>query len=265
MRTAMMTWLDSSGESPTSPRHTWRQAPHVIACAHDDSLTLLSLRSNRYFSLDSSSALIWTRLVQGLSVTDTARLVADECGMADRTGDVAADVERFAGQMAHAKLLRPATLRQERALRQSRPTRPFRATAPTAPGVVVSALRLLIVSCALRVIGLGRTMAFVTRRASVGVAQTPEHSGQDTRWVPAAVLNLAMASTAVPFPAKCLERSVALLWMASRRGLAAHLRIGVLPRPFNAHAWVEIDGRPVNENPEYIELFRLFPPIDLAS
>lgn len=49
----------------------------------------------------------------------------------------------------------------------------------------------------------------------------------------------------------CLEQSLALYFLLRRRGFAPNLRIGVQPLPFQAHAWVELDGVPVNENPDY--------------
>ena len=47
----------------------------------------------------------------------------------------------------------------------------------------------------------------------------------------------------------CLEESLVLLHFLNAQGIAAQLRIGVkknAPR-FEAHAWVECDGKPLNE------------------
>jgi len=47
----------------------------------------------------------------------------------------------------------------------------------------------------------------------------------------------------------CVVRSLALLWLLRRRGVAAALRIGVrlAGATLFAHAWVEVDGRPIND------------------
>lgn len=47
----------------------------------------------------------------------------------------------------------------------------------------------------------------------------------------------------------CLEESLALWWLLGRRRIASQLRIGIRkqsPR-FEAHAWVELGGVPLNE------------------
>jgi len=46
------------------------------------------------------------------------------------------------------------------------------------------------------------------------------------------------------FRANCLERSLTLWWLLSRRGIASELRFGARKESthFEAHAWVELDG-----------------------
>jgi hypothetical protein len=53
------------------------------------------------------------------------------------------------------------------------------------------------------------------------------------------VLNL------LPTDSRCLFRSLTVMCMLDRRGLEQTLVIAVRPRPFAAHAWVEVDGHPV--------------------
>ena len=48
----------------------------------------------------------------------------------------------------------------------------------------------------------------------------------------------------------CLEESLVLLHLLNAQGIAARLRIGVkknIPQ-FEAHAWIEFDGKPLNES-----------------
>jgi hypothetical protein len=50
----------------------------------------------------------------------------------------------------------------------------------------------------------------------------------------------------LPGDTRCLARSLVLLTMLARRGLGGTLIIGVRTAPtFGAHAWVELDGRPL--------------------
>ena len=92
---------------------------------------------------------------------------------------------------------------------------------------------------ALRWFGLSRTLAWCQgRRAAAPADPWPRAA----RWIGVAARN-------VPGGASCLVRSLALLGLLRRRGVAAQLRVGVgrtAPR-LEAHAWVELDGVPVND------------------
>jgi hypothetical protein len=57
--------------------------------------------------------------------------------------------------------------------------------------------------------------------------------------------------------AACLQRSVVATWLLRRRGFHASLVIGYRPIPFESHAWVEIDGRVVNDLPQYQTAFTI--------
>jgi hypothetical protein len=45
----------------------------------------------------------------------------------------------------------------------------------------------------------------------------------------------------------CLPKAMALFTLLRRRGVAAELCIGVRKYPFGAHAWVEHQGRPLDQ------------------
>ena len=53
----------------------------------------------------------------------------------------------------------------------------------------------------------------------------------------------------------CLQRSFVATWMLRRHGFAATLVIGYRAMPFESHAWVELDGRVVNDLPQYQRAF----------
>jgi len=60
------------------------------------------------------------------------------------------------------------------------------------------------------------------------------------------------AASVSPLPTTCLSRSLTLWWILRRQGIASELRIGVSKDDgeFAAHAWVELDGIPINNTPE---------------
>jgi hypothetical protein len=55
--------------------------------------------------------------------------------------------------------------------------------------------------------------------------------------------------------ALCLQRSAATACLLKRFGVPAQLVIGAQQIPFKAHAWVEVDGRVVNDKPYTPEMY----------
>ena len=51
----------------------------------------------------------------------------------------------------------------------------------------------------------------------------------------------------------CLQRSVAVASLLRKEGVHCRLVIGYRSSPFLSHAWVEVDGRVVNDSPAYKE------------
>ena len=51
----------------------------------------------------------------------------------------------------------------------------------------------------------------------------------------------------------CLQRSAVSARLLKRAGIDARLVIGYRPSPFFSHAWVEVNGRVVNDSPAYKE------------
>lgn len=49
----------------------------------------------------------------------------------------------------------------------------------------------------------------------------------------------------LPSDSRCLFRSLTLMGMLERRGISQTLVIAVRPNPFAAHAWIEVDTRPM--------------------
>jgi Transglutaminase-like superfamily len=55
--------------------------------------------------------------------------------------------------------------------------------------------------------------------------------------------------------ALCLQRSAALTCLLKQYGVPAQMVIGAQQMPFKAHAWVEVDGRVVNDKAYVTELY----------
>jgi hypothetical protein len=50
-----------------------------------------------------------------------------------------------------------------------------------------------------------------------------------------------------PKQALCLQRSFVTTYLLRKQGVAAQMILGAQKLPFKAHAWVEVDGRAINE------------------
>lgn len=113
---------------------------------------------------------------------------------------------------------------------------------------------LCFARAALATVGLRRTLAMLagTRFPPVAAGAATAFRA-DTRWIP-------IAARYVPGGTTCLVRSLGLVGVLRRRGIRAELRIGVGDtRPaLKAHAWVEVDGVPVNESAEIAGRYRAF-------
>jgi hypothetical protein len=55
--------------------------------------------------------------------------------------------------------------------------------------------------------------------------------------------------------ALCLQRSAATACLLKKYGVPARMVIGAQQIPFKAHAWVEVDGRVVNDKPYTPEMY----------
>jgi hypothetical protein len=53
----------------------------------------------------------------------------------------------------------------------------------------------------------------------------------------------------------CLQRSAAAACLLKKAGVPAQMVIGAQHMPFKAHAWVEVDGRVVNDKPYTPEMY----------
>jgi hypothetical protein len=69
----------------------------------------------------------------------------------------------------------------------------------------------------------------------------------------------AVAEACVWYPRRafCLQRSWVATLLLRRYGFPAQLVIGYRPIPVDSHAWVEIEGRVVNDRPQYQKFYRV--------
>jgi hypothetical protein len=109
--------------------------------------------------------------------------------------------------------------------------------------LLMCALLLPLVGVALRTVGLARIQA----RVQGSRVAAPSRMSPDEIKSLGELVNIAARHH--PFPATCLSRSLLLQWLLHRRGIPSELRLGarVSDGTLFAHAWVELDGMPVND------------------
>lgn len=68
----------------------------------------------------------------------------------------------------------------------------------------------------------------------------------------------AMDLACVFYPKRvmCLQRSAATTLLLRRYGKRAEMVIGAQLLPFKSHAWVEINGKVINDKPYMLEIYR---------
>lgn len=123
------------------------------------------------------------------------------------------------------------------------------------PGFVSAFFTVSVARLSLRLAGFSRTLAWVTRVAPRLARRSPRGTAEDI------VRSVAVAAAFFPGRAICLEQSVAGYLLLRRWGHDVALRVGVQPYPFRAHAWVELDGRPLLENDDELVKFVAFPEV----
>lgn len=121
--------------------------------------------------------------------------------------------------------------------------------------LVGAALRLLLVDLGLRLLGFARVRRLLARPAAPapapGTARERREEAEALAWAVAAAARHHL------YPMRCLPRALVLWRFLSRRGIPGELQIGVRTEAgeLRAHAWVELDGRPLGEGADVGDLY----------
>lgn len=103
--------------------------------------------------------------------------------------------------------------------------------------------------------GLGRNFAKMHRFVS---SRQVSHRSVSTDVVSKVCEALNYACALYPKRVLCLQRSVVATSLLRSHGVAAHMLMGAQKVPFKAHAWVEVDGYPINERTPVQEIYNVW-------
>src|SRR5258705_13422336 len=87
------------------------------------------------------------------------------------------------------------------------------------------------------------------------IARAPAFKNSDVATILTA---LNYACVWYPKRALCLQRSFVATRLLRRAGIAAKMAVGARTAPFKAHAWVEVDGKPVTERADALTAFAVW-------
>lgn len=229
----------------------WQQSPGTLAVVQDNVTTLLALDHGRYLRLNSVAAFVWRRLEAatcGREVLDALviqyghqverqKLGEDLRHLLEKLSSIGVARRRVAGIGRPRHLLRWSW---QRGLRRE-------------PSITYCLTHLVVIHLGLKLFG-ARDMLWLASRSIQG----RRARDSDAVLVLKTRRHAELAAALCPLRAKCLPRSLSLTILLRRLGIPAVLEIGVTSYPFFAHAWVELDGVPVNEHPDALVRYQSF-------
>lgn len=241
---------------PTFPQDQLRFAiaPAVRFVRDDHGLVLFDMGSGCYSSLNSVGALVWSQIEAGASTSTIVERVRRTFADVDRDV-VDHDVRAILRQLVREGLITAGGNGGVTAPRRSAPTNAGNPTAdlasePAGFWTTFKAFAFLVcVDLSMRLAPFGRVYDMVRKTPT-----RPREPG------PQALARICRATDeAARFYFKrawCLQRSAACVLMLRRDGgIPAELVLGVRTFPFEAHAWVELDGRVLNDELDHVGRF----------
>lgn len=107
-----------------------------------------------------------------------------------------------------------------------------------------------LVSLGLRMLGWQRLMRYLERMDFDSPQLQATNLTLDYAHRMACLTNVAAGRRLIR--ATCLERSIVLWWLLTRRGIDSRIVFGARKEPggLRAHAWVEYEGTVINDQPE---------------
>ena len=118
---------------------------------------------------------------------------------------------------------------------------------------------LPIISLSLKISSFRKTLSLLTRVSSIKKIKLQSKADIENRL---ADILIAFKSSLnhIPFKGNCLSQSLCLWWILRGHGINTDLKIGTSKENevFKAHAWVELNGTPLNDIISVKEEFNMF-------
>jgi hypothetical protein len=204
----------------------------VVVDEFDEKVLLTDPERMQFFALDLDSAWMLARVLEH-GLEEAARHIAAESGEPeDRVRD---DLRELLRDLRRHRMIVPIESRP-------RPAQP--------PGRFRVMLLLTAAWACLRLLGWSRTIRFWRRLA--GRVEAGERDRAIVLQVDRAVRDAAAGHLLNP---ECKEKALVAQYLLRSLGLPAELVVGVIPRPFEYHAWVICDGQMITDDPLHCQRF----------
>jgi hypothetical protein len=236
-------------------RAPWQKATQVLTCRDGDVTTVLALRTGRYHTLNALGGFVWDLLDLE---PDLDTIVGRVCAEFEATEvEIRTDVTELLQRLSSLRLVRQSvSVADQPVIRQISPSAPKNSRGATLPSALSVSWLIARTRFLLKTRGLlGAAHAAYRLALSRDVVLSPET-------VAALVRRVNRAATLSPFRAECLERSLTVVWALRNAGMNAKLRLAIRHYPFEAHAWADHNGVPLNELGSVCALYVPFPPLE---
>ena len=219
----------------------------TLRFAHDeDGLVLLDLRRGDYSSFNPVGALVWKQIEMGATLEEILGTLAMTFPEVD-PGIITQDVRALLTQLLNEGLIAADRSGCGARPKSSAPTRAMDSDPASANEEVglwrtlTAFLYLVYVDVLMRLSCFRRVYDTVCETETRARSVEPASIRRTCR-------AMDRAARAYLKRAWCLQRSAACVFQLRRQGVPAELVLGVRTFPFGAHAWVELDGRILNDD-----------------
>lgn len=121
-------------------------------------------------------------------------------------------------------------------------------------------LLLPVIAVGLRLAGYKRVQAALDALGRRHSTSPPPNGDEAMSLAVRSTRMVVLAARRGAYRANCLPTSMALRHLLQRQGIAGTLRVGVRKNgpALDAHAWVELDGQPLNDSADVQQRFLAF-------
>jgi hypothetical protein len=230
-------------------------SPDVCSVTDKDGTTILSIAGDRLYSVFGVGSLVWERIAtcdSGITYDTIVSDLSAQFGEVPRS-QIEHDVERLLEGFAEKGLVRShRTQQSDHPLFITRVVFVLQLLADFLMKIRLNTLAafcgLAAVNLLLKTVGF-RSLYFMVKAWPVSNRIAAPEAEQ-------AILDAVdKATTWYPKQAMCLQRSSVTTCLLRLRGVPAQMVIGCRKIPFKAHAWVEQNGRMINDKKQVQEYY----------